>query len=134
MEGDFFSAMPSNIPAEVLSRQIHKYFVLLEKAYLFRKLTTALQEKVKISVIVNKARFSVTQRQREILTLLARREQWTVGEVASLLGVSSAAATKNVTRLERKRLVKRTVDEFDRRGILVSLTTDGRSVLDEPMS
>ena len=79
---------------------------------------------------MNKARFEVTPRQHEILTLLARREEWTMREIADLLGVSSAAATKNVTRLERKRLVKRTVNELDRRNILVSLTSEGRSVLD----
>lgn len=92
-----------------------------------------LQEKVKKIVSVNKTRFSITLRQREILTLLSQRQQWTVGEIAALLSVSSAAATKNVNRLERKQLVKRKVDEFDRRYVLVSLTVDGHSVVNEPL-
>ena len=113
-----------------LSQCHQHFFVLLRKNTSLSK--EQLQEKVKKIVIVNKPRFSVTLRQREILTLLSKRQQWTVGEIAALLNVSSAAATKNVNRLERKHLVKRKVDEFDRRYILVSLTVEGHSVLHEP--
>ena len=58
---------------------------------------------------------SITPRQFEVLGYLAKRERWSVGEVASTLGVSSAAATKAIARLERKGLVTRTVDIMDRR-------------------
>ena len=71
---------------------------------------------------------SVTPRQLEVLTFLLRRERWSVGEVASALKVSSAAATKAVTRLERKGLVTRTVDQMDRRFVNVSLTGAGVDV------
>ncbi|MGI9060423.1 MAG: MarR family winged helix-turn-helix transcriptional regulator [Ktedonobacteraceae bacterium] len=74
---------------------------------------------------------TVTPRQREILTLLSQRQQWTIGEIASLLGVSSAAASKCVDRLERKKLVKRQIDEWDRRNVLVSLTAISHSLLNE---
>ena len=84
-------------------------------------------------MIVNKPRFSVTLRQREILTLLSQRRVWTVGEIAILLSVSSVAATKNVNRLERKQLVKRKVDDVDRRYIQVSLTEDDFSVVNEQL-
>jgi DNA-binding MarR family transcriptional regulator len=60
-----------------------------------------------------------------VLSFLAGREQWSVGEVASGLGVSSAAATKAITRLERKGLVSRTVDVMDRRCVNVRLTHAG---------
>lgn len=89
------------------------------------------QEKVKKKVLVKEIRFAVTPRQREILTLLSQRQQWTIGEIAALLGVRSAAASKSVARLERKKLVKRQVDEWDRRNVLVSLTAISRSLLDE---
>lgn len=68
---------------------------------------------------------SITPRQLEVLSFLARREQWSVGEVASGLGVSSAAATKAISRLERKGLVSRTVDVMDRRCVNVRLTRTG---------
>lgn len=90
-----------------------------------------LQEKVKKKVIVKEIHVTVTPRQREILTLLSQRQQWTIGEIASLLGVSSAAASKCVDRLERKKLVKRQIDEWDRRNVLVSLTAISHSLLNE---
>ena len=68
---------------------------------------------------------SVTPRQLEVLSCLARRDSWLVGEIASELKVSSAAATKAVARLERKGLVIRTVDMMDRRCVNVSLTRAG---------
>ena len=71
---------------------------------------------------------SITPRQLEVLTFLARREHWSVGEVASALKVSSAAATKAITRLERKGLVTRAVDLMVRRCINVSVTRTGADV------
>ncbi len=68
---------------------------------------------------------SITPRQLEVLSFLAGREQWSVGEVASGLGVSSAAATKAISRLERKGLVSRTIDVMDRRCVNVRLTHTG---------
>ena len=68
---------------------------------------------------------AVTPRQLEVLTHLSTREQWSIGEVALMLGVSSAAATKAIARLERKGLVSRTVDEVDRRCVNVRVTQAG---------
>jgi DNA-binding MarR family transcriptional regulator len=68
---------------------------------------------------------SITSRQLEVLAFLARREHWLVGEVASALGVSSAAATKAIARLERKGLVTRSVDMMDRRCVNVRITRAG---------
>lgn len=68
---------------------------------------------------------SITSRQLEVLAFLARREHWLVGEVASVLGVSSAAATKAIARLERKGLVSRSVDMMDRRCVNVRITHAG---------
>jgi DNA-binding MarR family transcriptional regulator len=68
---------------------------------------------------------SMTARQVEVLTMLSRQERWSVGEVASALGVSSAAATKAIIRLERKGLVTRSVDMMDRRCVNVHVTKSG---------
>ena len=68
---------------------------------------------------------SITPRQLEVLGFLAGRERWSVGEVATGLGVSSAAATKAIARLERKGLVSRTTDVMDRRCVNVRLTRTG---------
>lgn len=75
---------------------------------------------------VHQEKPSITARQLEVLTFLAGRESWLVGEIASALQVSSAAATKAVARLERKGLVTRAVDLMDRRCVNVSLTRAGK--------
>lgn len=78
---------------------------------------------------VSRQSFHVTPRQLEVLTCLSRREYWSVGEIASVLGVSSAAATKAIARLERKGLVKRAENMMDRRCVDVSLTRSGTETL-----
>jgi DNA-binding MarR family transcriptional regulator len=72
---------------------------------------------------------TVTPRQIEVLTFLAGRDHWSVGEVAAALGVSSAAATKAIVRLERKGMVTRSVDMMDRRCVNVRLTRFGAETL-----
>ena len=72
---------------------------------------------------------NITSRQLEVLAFLTRREHWLVGEVASELGVSSAAATKAIARLERKGLVTRSVDMMDRRCVNVRITRAGNDAV-----
>ena len=72
---------------------------------------------------------AITPRQLEVLTNLSLREQWSIGEVASALGVSSAAATKAVARLERKGLVSRAIDVVDRRCVNVRVTRAGNEII-----
>lgn len=79
--------------------------------------------------IVQGETISVTPRQAEVLTFLASRDHWSVGEVASTLGVSSAAATKAIVRLERKGLVTRSIDMMDRRCVNVRITHAGNTIL-----
>ncbi len=75
--------------------------------------------------IAQRDSLSVTPRQLEVLAFLARRDHWSVGEVADALKVSSAAATKAIARLERKGLVTRAIDLVDRRCVNVSVTRTG---------
>ena len=65
----------------------------------------------------------LTPRQHEVLMLLSCRQQWSVGEIAAALGVSSPAATKAVVRLESKGFVSRSENEMDRRRVDVRLTS-----------
>lgn len=78
---------------------------------------------------VRREYMGVTPRQVEVLSLLSRREHWSVGEVASALGVSSAAATKAIARLEKKGLVTRSVDMMDRRCVNVRVTRAGSDTI-----
>jgi DNA-binding MarR family transcriptional regulator len=72
---------------------------------------------------------SISSRQHEILIVLSQREQWSLGEIATAVGVSHVAITKMVDRLEHKGLVKRDVDYNDRRRVLVNLTRAGTTML-----
>src|SRR5437588_7416544 len=72
---------------------------------------------------------SISSRQREILIVLSQREQWSLGEIATAVGVSHVSITKIVDRLEHKGLVKRDVDYHDRRRVLVNLTRAGITML-----
>ena len=62
-------------------------------------------------------------------SILSRREHWSVGELASALGVSSAAATKAIARLQRKDLVRRSENIVDRRSVDVSITPRGSETI-----
>ena len=75
---------------------------------------------------------TVTRRQREVLTLVSQRRRVCIGDLGSLLGVSYVAVIKIVNRLERKQLVERVRDEWDRRRVFVNLTSAGWSILNEP--
>jgi DNA-binding MarR family transcriptional regulator len=86
------------------------------------------QEK-KPMTIAHRESINITPRQFEMLTFLSGREHWSVGEIASALGVSSAAATKAVARLERKGLVRRSENMMDRRCVDVTLTRNGSEML-----
>ncbi len=88
----------------------------------------ALEDEKAMSTSMARAAAGITARQLELLQLLAKRQQMTVGDVAEALKVSSAAATKAITRLERRGLARRTVDGMDRRCINVRLTRSGAEV------
>ena len=79
--------------------------------------------------VANRSSASITARQMEVLNFLSSRESWSVGDVAAALGVSSAAATKAIARLERKGLVRRSENLMDRRCVDVSLTRSGNELI-----
>ncbi len=64
--------------------------------------------------------------QYKLLRLVARTDGHSIGEVASILGVSSAAASKGVDKLVRRRFLRRTEGKLDRRAMRLSLTDPGR--------
>jgi DNA-binding MarR family transcriptional regulator len=77
---------------------------------------------------------AISSRQREVLNVLSQREQWSLGEIATAVGVSHVAVAKIVDRLESKGLVKRDVDYADRRRVLVNVTRAGTAMLKRSMS
>jgi DNA-binding MarR family transcriptional regulator len=64
----------------------------------------------------------VTPSQMKLLKLVAMTDSYTLGDVASFLRVSNAAASKAVDRLVRRDLLRRTEDQKDRRVMHLRLT------------
>lgn len=75
----------------------------------------------------------LTRHQQAVLQLLSQHHEATIGELAALLSITSVAATKNIHRLEQKRLVMRVTDERDRRRTLIVLTDTGQDIVDETL-
>lgn len=71
----------------------------------------------------------ISQRQREVLTVLSQREQWSLGEIAPVLGVSHVAVSKIVVRLQQKGLIHCDKDYHDQRRVLVNLTRFGKAIV-----
>ena len=71
----------------------------------------------------------LTPTQNTVLTLLRQRGPNRVRTLAKLLGVSLATASRVISALERKQLVRKTIDPADGRAALVSLAPAGLRVV-----
>jgi len=71
----------------------------------------------------------ITLSQLQALTHVAERRKCSVGGIAEGLGVSHPAAVKLVEKLSRKRLVQRGVAADDHRQAEISITEDGRRLV-----
>jgi len=65
------------------------------------------------------------------LATIAKRGEMAIGDLAEAERLPSSAATRLADRLEEAGLVTRRRDLNDRRGVLVSITEEGRRVMDE---
>jgi DNA-binding MarR family transcriptional regulator len=71
----------------------------------------------------------LTNGQFSLLMSLNRAEPASMGSVATLLAMDRTTLTANLKPLERRGLVKVTVDETDRRSRRLALTAAGRALL-----
>ncbi len=71
----------------------------------------------------------LTRSQFCFLKLIAANSDLQVGELARSIGVSAAAASKNLDKLERLGLVSRETSSKDRRAILLSASREGRRLV-----
>src|SRR5512147_1860926 len=71
----------------------------------------------------------LTNGQFSLLMSLNRPEPPTLGSVASLLAMDRTTLTANLKPLERRRLLKISVDKEDRRSRRLALTQAGRALL-----
>jgi DNA-binding MarR family transcriptional regulator len=100
----------------------------LGSAHVFATAVRDVMEEKLLHEIVGK---QVSLPQLKLLTLVARTDTHTIGDVAAFLGVSKAAAGQTVEKLVRRRWLRRTVDKTDRRTAKLSLTESGQRLLAE---
>jgi DNA-binding MarR family transcriptional regulator len=99
-----------------------------------RQLEFLLAEVVRLQLRVYNGRFRATglnQSQVAALVHLDRVEALSQTDLAERLGMRKAATGTLIDGLEGKRLVERTRGREDRRLQLVSITDDGRSIVDQ---
>ena len=73
----------------------------------------------------------ISRNQLYILTILDRSGEFLISEFARILNISTAAASKNIDRLEQLGLVARQARPDDRRSLEVRLLDKGRHLVQE---
>jgi DNA-binding MarR family transcriptional regulator len=94
-------------------------------------LSYTLREILEDKVLRQSGPHPLTRAQFCFLKLIAHNADLQIGEVAHCLGVSPAASSKNVDKLESLGLVERTDSVEDRRARLLVATEKGRHLLQE---
>ncbi len=90
---------------------------------------SAITDIIEQRLLERVAEGQVTASQVNVLKLVAMTDAYTLGDVASFLRVSNAAASKSVDRLVRRNLLRRTEDQKDRRVMHLHLTRASRRLL-----
>lgn len=98
----------------------------LGSAHIF---ASAVEEIVEKRLLEEIAGRHLTLSQFKLLRMVALTDAHTISDVALFLGVSSAAASKAVDKLVRRKLLRRAEGQPDRREICLSLTESSRRLL-----
>jgi len=91
--------------------------------------TSAVEEILERGILEEIAGKRLTLSQFKLLRMVALTDARTISDVALFLGVSNAAASKAVDKLVRRKLLRRTEGQPDRREICLSLTESSRRLL-----
>ena len=94
-------------------------------------LSSLLREFLESSFLDQISPYSLSRSQFCFLKLIAGNSELQVGELARCLGVSPAASSKNIDRLERLGLVVRETSPEDRRATLLTVSPDGRRLVED---
>jgi DNA-binding MarR family transcriptional regulator len=100
----------------------------LSSARVFAKAVRDVCEAAVLREVVGN-RLSIPQ--LKLLYLVAQTDAVTIGDAASFLGVTSPAASKTVEKLVRRRLLRRSDIQGDRRTSHLSLTEASRRLLED---
>ncbi|TVP83377.1 MAG: MarR family transcriptional regulator [Alkalicoccus sp.] len=81
-------------------------------------------------VLVNRA-MNISLEQFSILRALDSSGSLTAKQLAETMDVHKSAVTTKIARLEERKLVTREADDMDRRSFNITLTEEGRKVLEQ---
>ena len=102
------------------------FYRFLRSGHVLRSL---LREFLEEGFLNRVCRHRLTRSQFCFLKLITANTDLQVGELARCLGVSPAASSKNLDRLERLGLVYREASHQDRRAILLNATEEGEELV-----
>ena len=102
------------------------FYRFLRSGHVLRSL---LREFLEEGFLDRVCRRRLTRSQFCFLKLITANSDLQVGELARCLGVSPAASSKNLDRLERLGLVYRETSDQDRRAILLKATAEGAELV-----
>ena len=105
-----------------------QFYRFLRSGHVLRSL---LREFLEEDFLRQVCRHRLTRSQFCFLKLITANSDLQVGELARCLGVSPAASSKNLDRLERLGLVYRAASDQDRRAILLKASADGEELVCE---
>ncbi len=106
--------------AEETTRQIAEYS---------RILSQLLSDVLEQNYLTEHVKGLLSKTQFTILKILSVSGHFTVSEIADILNISRAAASKNIDKLVRSKLVNRKITVEDRRATEVTLTDRGHSIV-----
>jgi DNA-binding MarR family transcriptional regulator len=75
--------------------------------------------------------FELTQAEAHVLAFLHPRAEARINEIHEAFGHRRSTLTSVVDRLEKRKLVERTSDPDDRRGVVVALTSSGAALSED---
>jgi len=108
--------------ADKATRQIAEYS---------RILAHLLSDVFEQNYLIEQTKGLLSKTQFRVLKILSVSGQYTVSEIATILHISCAAASKNIDKLVRLKLVNRKITRSDRRVMEVSLTRAGQAIVDK---
>jgi DNA-binding MarR family transcriptional regulator len=100
---------------------------LLRYSHIF---SSAVREVLEVNLLKEITPLPLSLTQFHLLKLMTFDGRHQVGEIAGVLGMSAPAASKNVDKLEGLGLVMREPHEEDRRATLLSVSEEGRELVD----
>jgi len=103
-----------------------EFYRFLRSGHVLRSL---LREFLEEGFLRQVCRHRLTRSQFCFLKLITANSELHVGELARCLGVSPAASSKNLDKLERLGLVYREASDQDRRAILLKATVEGEDLV-----